>query len=255
MARKHIIDDDLQLEPEYRESYMAWKANPSPATATPLIKKLSPIIDSALTSYGWTSSPTLRSRARVMAIESLKSYDPTRGNIRTHLLSQLRGLRRVASAEQNLVKVPEYVALERRKIQDAEKELALELGYEPSTAQVADRTGLPIRRIAAIRRAKIPVTIPRGVSADDGSEYDVASTAAATIPGHDPGFEAWVDFVYGDLSPRDQVILDYSMGLHGRTLLPANEIAKKLNITPSAVSQRMARIKALLDERPKLHLF
>ena len=72
---------------------------------------------------------------------------------------------------------------------------------------------------------------------------------ASTIPGQTTGSDAWVEFVYGDLNPTDQFVMERAMGLHGHQTIPAQQIAKHLGITPGAISQRMSRIQQLLDQR------
>ena len=241
-----------QIEPDYLESYQQWLKNPSPEAASLLVQKLQPILDSAITSYAGQSSPTIRSRARKMAIDALKTYDPKRGTIRTHLLSQLRGLRRTAAAEQSLIQLPEQRALDWQILQEAERALTLELGHEPSTAQLADYTGLPIKRITQLRKIQLPVPFgaSEGVAPSGESSLDPSQDLAARLPWiEDAQFSAWVDYVYQDLSPRDQVILDYMLGLHGKPKLSTGEIAKRLRITPSAVSQRTKYLQQLLSAR------
>lgn len=248
-----------QIEPELFEPFKTWKEAPSPENASILVQHLKPIIDSALTAYGGgPGSRTLSSRAKQLAITSLQTYDPKKGTIRTHLLSNLRGLHRAAAAEQNIIQMPEQVALDRQVLQEAEKALTLELGHEPSTAQLADYTGLPIKRITYVRQAVLPAAMggATAATADSDDEFDLARDAAAIIPGQeDPAFHAWVEFIYPDLSPRDQVILDYSLGLHGRRRLSPSQIAKKLGITPGAVSQRLQRLQETLDARDNLRVF
>ncbi len=55
-------------------------------------------------------------------------------------------------------------------------------------------------------------------------------------------------FLYHDLDPYDQVILEYGLGLNGSPKLPAAQIARRLKLSPGAVSQRASRIQQQLDE-------
>ena len=64
----------------------------------------------------------------------------------------------------------------------------------------------------------------------------------------------WHEFVYNDLNEVDKAIMEYTLGLHGIKKLPATEIAKKLNISPGAISQRSQRIQAKLNQREELGL-
>jgi Mn-dependent DtxR family transcriptional regulator len=58
-----------------------------------------------------------------------------------------------------------------------------------------------------------------------------------------------LDFVYGDLSPTDKLIMDMTLGRNGRRTAATQDIARRLNITPGAVSQRAAKIQQMIDQR------
>jgi hypothetical protein len=98
---------------EFDTVYSQWKTNHTPETNTALLKTIQPVIDTAVSSYaGQDTSPTIKSRARLMALKALETYDPNRGNVRTHLLSQLQSLRRVSAQAQNIISIPEQVSLD-----------------------------------------------------------------------------------------------------------------------------------------------
>jgi hypothetical protein len=58
-----------------------------------------------------------------------------------------------------------------------------------------------------------------------------------------------MDFVYDDLGPTDKLIMDLTLGRNGRRKVSTAEIAQKLRMTPGAISQRAAKIQAMLDKR------
>ena len=71
---------------------------------------------------------------------------------------------------------------------------------------------------------------------------------ASKIPGQVSSQEAWLGFVHGDLSPTNKLVMDLLLGRNGRKKTSVQEIAKRLNITPGAVSQRAAKIQELLNK-------
>lgn len=227
--------------------YAQWQKDKTPATNTALLKTIQPVIDTAVTSYaGNNANPSLRSRAKIMALKALETYDPERGNVRTHLLSQLQSLRRLSAQSQNIIAIPEQVGLDYGALADAETELYDELSRDPTDDELANKTGLSVRRIQKIRAFHQPVA--EGVTqqiTEEAAPGDVAST----IPGATSGEDAWFNFVYDDLSPTDKLIADMTLGRHNRRMASTQEIARRLNITPGAVSQRAAKIQAMLDKR------
>ena len=80
-------------------------------------------------------------------------------------------------------------------------------------------------------------------------DYADAGGIASAIPGQTTAQDAWLDFVYGDLSPVDKLVMDMTLGRNGRKRTSTQEIARKLNISPGAVSQRAAKIQTLLNKQ------
>jgi DNA-directed RNA polymerase specialized sigma subunit len=183
-----------------------------------------------------------------MALKALDTYDPARGNVRTHLLSQLQSLRRASAQAQNIISIPEQVSLDFSRLNENENELRDRLGRDPSDDELADSTGLSVRRIRKVRAFNQPVAegmTTREVGPDDSYGGDTAST----IPGSTRAADAWFNFVYEDLSPVDKLVADMTLGRNGRRKTSTQDIARRLNITPGAVSQRAAKIQAMLDKK------
>lgn len=237
------IGDDFQ--PTFDE----WFKNQNPKTNTKMLRAVQPVVDTALSSYvGQNPTPTLRSRAKLMALKALQTFDPKVGNVRTHLLSQLQSLRRLAAQEQNIISIPEQVGLDYQKLNEAENELRDRLSRDPADDEIADATGLSVRRIKKIRAFHQPIAEGATVL-ETGDDYADAGGIASVIPGQNTAQEAWLDFVYGDLSPTDKLIMDMTLGRNGRKKTSTQEIAKKLNISPGAVSQRSAKIQGMLNQQ------
>lgn len=227
---------------------MTWKDAPTPRNAGVLVKSLKPVLDSAIRTYvGGSPSPTIQSRAKLLALEAAAKYDPARAKLRTHLMVHLQGLRRYAAREQQIVGIPERVGLDLHRIHTATTELQDRLGREPSDQELSDHTGLSRRRLQYVRQAKGGVAEGQMTRESESGE-DVFQPAVKQT--HDDS--AWTEMVYHDLHPTDQLILEHSLGLHGRKQISKQAIAKKLKLSPGAISQRAARIQAMLDKKEEL---
>jgi RNA polymerase primary sigma factor len=233
---------------DFDATFTQWQKQRTPENNTRLLQSVQPVIDTALTSYaGGNTSPTMRSRARLMALRAMESFDPQKGNVRTHLLSQLQSLRRASAQAQNIISIPEQVGLDYQRLTESENELRDQLGRDPTDDELADHTMLSPRRLRKIRSFSQPVAegstiIETGDELNDGG-------VASTIPGSTRAADAWLDFVYDDLGATDKLIMDMTLGRNGRRRTSTQEIARRLNITPGAVSQRAAKIQAMLDKR------
>jgi RNA polymerase primary sigma factor len=229
--------------------YPQWQTTRTPENNTAILKTLQPVIDTAVMSYaGQAASPTIRSRAKLMALKALDTYDPQRGNVRTHLLSQMQSLRRLSAQTQNIISIPEQVSLDFSRLSENENELRDQLGRDPADDELADATGLSVRRIRKIRAFNQPVA--EGMTTRDvGPDDNYGGDSASNIPGSTRSADAWFKFVYEDLSPVDRLIADMTLGRNGRKKTSTQDIARRLNITPGAVSQRAAKIQTMLDKQ------
>lgn len=232
------------LEPEFAEPYAAWKASPSPETTRAMLDTIQPTVDRAIKLHVGSSSPLLVSRARGMALEGLRRYDPSRSRLQTHLVNHLQGLKRVNRQQTTILKMPERVALDRYHLANATQELADHLGRDPSDAELADRTGFSMGRIRQVRRAHPGVA--EGTLEAAGGGQEVFGGVAPRPSSR----SAWYQLVYDELHPHDQRIVD--MHLAGQS---NQAIAAKLGVTPGAISQRKAKIQSLLDQEDELSPF
>lgn len=244
------------LEPNFKPHFEAWKASPTPETTGNLLRAVDPVINEAIRTYGGgaAKSPTLRSKARRLTISALTNYDPTRAKLRTHLLSQLQGLRRMSAKEEQILNIPEQVLLDLGGLREAENRLRDQMGRDASDLELADHTGLSTKRIAYLRTMKPSFSEGRLVRVDDeGTSMNMP--AVDPTGGQSQAFGAWHEFVYHDLDPIDQLIMEHTLGMHGKPQLSNQDIARHLRLSPGAISQRKARIQSKLDQNEATGLF
>ena len=188
------------LEEDFEPHFTAWKKTPSPKTSTALLNAVEPVISSALQTYGaGDKSPLLRSRARRMALDSMHSYDPSRAKLRTHLMTQLQGLRRVKGQQNQIISVPEQIQLDQGHVFETSNRLEDWLGRPPSDAELADETGLSLKRLTHLRKASGGLSESQASSIDPETGEPNQPTIVAKED--DSG---WNQFVYSSLQPRDQ---------------------------------------------------
>ena len=237
------------IEPEYQSAYDTWAKDRSPAATWQLLGTVQPVLDAAAKQYAPLSNNAL-SEARLLAADALKSYDPAKGPLRPHLMSQLQGLRRIAAKQQQIISVPERAALARNQMQQMSQELEVELGRMPTLREISQRTGMSRKRLIQLQRAG---SVAEGQIRDPESG-EVYEADATPIGAGDPAQEAYIDMVLEDLDPTDRAIADWRLGRDGEPV-PVSEIARRLGRTPGAISQRLARIQKLLDEEPLYNPF
>lgn len=237
-----------RLEDQYHVAWQAYKKTPTPEARTALVSQLTPVIDNGLKAFGADGSATLRTQAKLLAAKALDTYDPAKGKLGTHVMSSLQGLSRLRQREQQIIHVPERHAAMQRHVMDSEERLRDELGREPSDAEIADASNVSLKMLGKLRTAA-PV--------NTGSLLDAAGNqreASSVLPVNAERKYSWTDFVYEDQDNINKIIMENLLGMRGRPVLPIKAIAAKLNLTPSAVSQRAAKIQAELSNKPHMFL-
>lgn len=244
-----IMDDQIRL-PENQNPlradgdalFSAWKEKPSPKTLSPLMDSLTPTIDSALHTYGFSGDPNIREAAKLHVISVLPRFDPTKAKLTTFLRNELRRLQRIGPEVRNPIQSSERARLDNRYLVGAETELREQLGRDPTIDELSDHCGLPAKRIERIRMASRPLLAEDSLSGGD----DQAPQVLGTQQGRPE--EVWMEAYYASLEdPKDKLIFEYSTGWRGRPVLGKSMIAAKLGVSPGAVSQRAARMSEALQ--------
>jgi DNA-directed RNA polymerase specialized sigma subunit len=226
-------------------AYDTWKSNPSNANLRTMMAKAQPIIDRAMQYHLGSSSEHLRARARIMAFEAIKSYDPKGGaNLSGWIMSNLQGLKRF-QADFNPIKTPERVRLDAQAIKAFQTEFEQETGQSPDLSKISEELGMSESRIQYVLKTdrKLVTTGQLEDASDENNEFSPA------IP--DNSWETtWAEWVYHDLDDTDKAIYNMRLGREPYTdkVYEVNDIAKKLGISPSAVSQRSGKIVDKLQE-------
>lgn len=232
-----------KLEDDYRAPLEAWQQQPGPATAGALLRAVEPEIRRGISAHVGRGNPLLHSRARRLVLESLPRYNARQSRLGTYIVNQLQGLKRINRQQTQILRLPERVSLDAQFLERAEADLTEQLGRPPALSELADFSGLSARRIQHVRQFQAPVSEGYLDYRSQQQEGGGMLPAVAQAGGRDP-----VQLVYPDLEPINQKILEWSLGLYGQPQLANREIARRLRLTPGAISQRKARIQQLLDE-------
>jgi DNA-directed RNA polymerase specialized sigma subunit len=238
---KGTYKDHAQQEDKSNVSkaYEDWKLENNAFNTSKLLEELNPTIESALTSYAPDSKDVLRTRARLMALNAAGMYDPKqRTKLSSYVFNHLKGLNREKAKRSNVVHIPENVILERNKIQKATDSFVSEYGREPTVEELADETGLSIKRIEYAETKGNQQSASQLLSEKGDSLFSKEE---------DPQ-QVWADYVYHDLDGPDKKIFEWSTGYGGAKKLQKMEIAKRLNLSPAAVSRRISKIIYLLEQ-------
>ena len=238
------------LEPDYKDAYDTWQADQTPQGNAAFLSRISPIVQKGVSIYGGgNNNPNLNSQAKLLALQAARTYDPKRARLQSHLLTHLQGLQRINRQQQEVIRTPERVRLERNRLKACEREIADDMGRDPTDGEIADKLGISLARLARIRKYQ------PGINTGRVSTIDPDTALTSKLPGEERKPSVWLEIVYEDLEPLDQKIMEYSLGMNSHPKLSNQEIARKLNRSPGAITQRKAKIQQLLDQEQTLSPF
>lgn len=223
-----------------RSEYDIWKQNPNSNNLYSVVRSLNPTIQATVRSLG-SSSPSILSKARVLAAKAVKTYDPLAGgSLQTWVSNNLRQLSRDIRKSNTDIQIPEGVQLDAFAIYKAEQELTDELGREPTVGEIADRAKLSIKRITDVRRKNKRQGSESGSEDENGQSVLIQNTT-------DYSNEA-LTYVYEDADIKDKKIIEYITGFGGVQPLQSADIMKKLGLTPVQLTRRKMRLSQKVME-------
>lgn len=143
--------------------------------------------------------------------------------------------------------MPERVAQDLSYLHTWEAKFKEEKGVDPNDDELADFSKLSKKRLHHIRKY------------DKNQVFEGKLRSLAEESGEDTGegteglhikeaADMWEDYVYAGLNSRDKLIYELKLGKRGKIPRSVAEIAARLKISPSAVSQRLAKIAEQIAE-------
>ena len=230
-------------ENEYDKDYTIWKQSGDPGHLKTVVDKLEPTINGTLKASN-IQSPIVRDRAKMVAAQAIKSYDPSRGTqLHTHVANQLKRLVSEAPRIQEPFVPSERFRKESNDIRMAMNSFTDRMGRDPTDEELADITYIPLKKVIKIRtasRARVPLSAVEEANEDNDQGYDVVGGTRSKA-------DDWAEAVYYGLGDLDKLIFMHRSGYRGADKLSNEQIAEKLHMSPQAVSVRARNIQNQLD--------
>jgi RNA polymerase primary sigma factor len=133
------------------------------------------------------------------------------------------------------------------KISNASKELTQEYGREPGTEEIAEKIGMPVRKVEAVMRAvQDPVTLQTPVGDDEATLEDFigdSSYSPYDDTERNKTIEVLLKILKTTLNPREEMVIRMRFGIGVERDHTLDEIGKQLSITRERV--RQIEVKAM----------
>ncbi len=150
------------------------------------------------------------------------------------------------------VRLPVHIVARARKISDAERKLAVELGRQPTDEEISERVDLPVDEVIDIRRAdRGPASLDQGV----GEDGDTA--LGDLIAGDGPSIEDYVSTelnwealrsAVGTLPENERTVLTLRFGLDREEPKALRETGRRLGLSSERVRQLEEKALRRLSE-------
>ena len=229
---------DPKGQDSHSRAYNRWVVSRSPEDMAGVVEAFMPTINAEIMQYSGPKE-LLRSRARFIVTQAVKSFNPMGGTrLNSWIVTNLRQLSRYGKRLRP-VRASEAMLRNAAELAEAEKRLEDDLGRKPTGDELVDETGWSRKTIADIRKASVASVSASAFGSDDEGEANVASDPGIVVPSKMP-YAA--EAVYMGLDDRDKEIFDRKTGMHGKKQISGSSLADMLNVTPAAVSQRSAAI-------------
>lgn len=214
-----------------------WKSTGDKQDSGKILTYLKPVMDSAITSFAG-GDKSLRVAAARTALDAMRTYDPVKKtDPKTHAYNHLQRLGRIAGARTNIIHIPENVSREYAAVNKARLDYEDIFGREPSDTELSDYVGIPVKRLNKIERYGHQLSESQTYN-EEGED----TIGFKMIPDN-----VYLDYLYSSVDDIDRKILESTTGYNKRPILSQNELARRLRITPAAVSQRMSRLRYKLE--------
>lgn len=226
-----LLNKPIPKEPEV--PYWKQYQDGNRQAALPFLTEMDKTMDQAINQFAG-GDKAYKTQARLLALQAAQTFDPHAGaNIRTHVYNNLKRLQRISAQRGNLTRIPEQAAFQRNAVMKARKDYEIDHGEEPTVEELATMTGISRKRIDDLARYK-PITPDSLAVSPEGDSF-----APSRV---DHALNLYDTYIYDGLDRIDKKIYEWSTGYGGAPIISQQEMAKKLNISPAAVSKRARSI-------------
>jgi DNA-directed RNA polymerase specialized sigma subunit len=178
----------------------------------------------------------IEAEAKKQAVFAMGTYNPKKGaSLKTHVQNRMPKVFRYVARRQNVGAIPEHRVAKINTFKKTKEYLWESKGREPSTTEMADELKWSPQEIARME-SELRKDLGHSLSFQDTAFEDFNQNMET------------INFAYYKMTPREQLVYDYSIGAHGKERMTTTNIAKKLGVSPSQISKIKGKIVKMIDK-------
>ncbi len=225
------------------EMWQKWKeSNEDPQHLRPLQNSFNGLLNQHVNKYKNLESvpkPLLQAKADELFLKSLRTYNPNKGALSTHVTYSVKQIDRFVKTYQNAGRVQETRAGNFGEYLASKSNLLSELGRDPTAEELSSHMTLTMGKPITPREAQRYMKEDR----KDISEGSWGDDSLSRIPSANALI---LRLVHKQLMPEQQAVFERLYGLNGARRMRPSEIAKDLRVHPSKVSRIRGQIESIL---------
>ncbi len=171
-------------------------------------------------------------------------YDPTRGfRFSTYATQWIRqAIGRAVDNKSKSIRIPAHISESLRKLDRVRSELRRELGQDPSTDLLADRAGMPVRKVLALMNTtQDPISLDLPVGDEENTPLGALLTDKNALDPQDYllvcEVRATLEDVLNALDERERIVMRRRFGFDGDEGCVLSQIGEELCISRERVRQ------------------
>jgi|TARA_Y100000034_G_scaffold136265_1_gene211882 DNA-directed RNA polymerase specialized sigma subunit len=225
--------------------YDSWGKSQSKADMYALVDHLQPQVKKSISALVGETSPALETKAKLLTIKAIRSFDPKNdAKLSSWVYTQLQPLRRY-SHQSKPVSISERTRRKLAEVNRFETEFEENQGRFPSDSEIADSLGWSKASLKKLRDTERYRTSFEAVIPGDESDGVTLGDISAI---EDDKITEIIELFYESLSPVEQSVIEYRLGLWGKPKLSNSKIAKKLRVSPARISQISNKVADNLEK-------
>jgi len=207
----------------------------------PLLRSFKPMIQSKAGVYKgklkFVPDASIEVEFQLRFVDALRSYDPSKGSLGTHVYRSLDKAKRFIADTQNVGRIPENRIYRIGQFKAAKDELSEELGQPPTTKDLSQRLGWSLAETERMDSEDRNELMAQGFEEDPTSLTPSKSEEVLRL------------FKY-ELHGKERMVYEHLTGLGRPQITSTGGIAKKMKIPDYQVS----RIKNAIQKKLKRYM-